>query len=75
MTTLRNAAGLIALLAALAPSLMAQWPSSNARRAARTAWSTSALTADGTAPTISSVAGLIIVITSGDAELTRRPPA
>ena len=54
---------------------VAQVPSSNARRAERTARSTSTPTADGTAPTTSSVAGLMMVITSGDAEPISRPPA
>ena len=54
---------------------VAQLPSSNARLAERTARSTSTPTADGTAPTTSSVAGLTMVITSGDAEPTSRPPA
>ena len=54
---------------------VAQLPSSNARRADLTALSTSAPTAAGTAPTTSSVAGLMIVSTSGEAEQTRRPPA
>ncbi len=52
-----------------------QPPSSNARRAAATATSTSRSIIDGTAPVTSSVAGLTIVITSADPEPTSRPPA